>query len=95
MDGLTTRFIKWTLLSIAIGIWVLIFQNAGIIPPLSPQVVTADSAMVVTGEVDVTNTVFIKGAVDANIESINGYSKFYKDPRTGEFYVIPVTDPYE
>jgi hypothetical protein len=51
--------------------------------------------LVVTGEVDVTNTVFIKGAVDANIESINGYSKFYKDPRTGEFYVLPVTDPYE
>jgi hypothetical protein len=95
MEGLTTRFIKVTLLSIAIGIWILIFQNAGIIPPLVPQVVQADSAMVVTGEVDVTNTVFIKGAVDANIESINGYSKFYKDPRTGEFYVLPVTDPYE
>jgi uncharacterized membrane-anchored protein len=95
MEGLTTRFIKVTLLSIAIGIWILIFQNAGIIPPLVPQVVQADSALVVTGEVDVTNTVFIKGAVDANIESINGYSKFYKDPRTGEFYVLPVTDPYE
>jgi len=95
MEGLSTRFIKLTLLSIAVGIWVLIFQNAGIIPPVAPQIVKADSAMTVTGEVDVTNTVFIKGAVDANIESINGFSKFYKDPRTGEYYVLPVTDPYE
>ena len=51
--------------------------------------------MVVTGKVDVTNTVFIKGSVDVNIESINGYSKFYKDPRTGKFYVLPITVPYE
>jgi hypothetical protein len=49
----------------------------------------------VKGEVEVENVVYIKGTVDANLESINGYSKFYKDPRTGEFYVIPVTDPYQ
>jgi len=55
----------------------------------------ADSALRITGEVDVADTVFIKGSVDANIESINGFSKFYKDPRTGEYYVIPMTDPYE
>jgi hypothetical protein len=95
MEGISTRFIKVALALIATGIWVLIFQNAGIIPSISPQVVTADSAMRVTGEIDVTNTVFIKGSVNANIESINGYTKFYKDPRTGEYYVIPVTDPYE
>ena len=70
-------------------------QNAGIIPQIAPQRIVADSAILVTGEVDVLNTVFIKGAVDANIESINGYSKFYKDPRTGEYYVIPFTDPYQ
>jgi hypothetical protein len=92
---LNTRFFKVTLVMIALGIWVLIFQNAGIIPQVSPRRITVDSALRVTGSVDVDNTVFIKGSVDANIESINGYSKFYKDPRTGEFYVIPVTDPYE
>jgi len=92
---LNTRFIKVTLVVIAAGIWVLIFQNAGIIPQVSPHRITVDSALRVTGSVDVDNTVFIKGSVDANIESINGYSKFYKDPRTGEYYVIPVTDPYE
>ncbi|MBU3927272.1 MAG: hypothetical protein KKB74_05655 [Bacteroidetes bacterium] len=89
------RFFKTVLIVIAIGIWIIVFQNAGIIPQAIPQRIVADSAILVTGEVDVLNTVFIKGAVDANIESINGYSKFYKDPRTGEYYVIPVTDPYQ
>jgi hypothetical protein len=89
------RFFKTVLIVIAIGIWFIVFQNAGIIPQAIPQRIVADSAILVTGEVDVLNTVFIKGAVDANIESINGYSKFYKDPRTGEYYVIPVTDPYQ
>ena len=49
----------------------------------------------VTGSVDIESVVYIKGRVDANIESINGYAKFYKDPRTGQYYVLPVTDPYE
>ncbi len=91
----TVRFIKTSLVLTVLGIWIIVFQNAGLIPPFFPQVVVADSALRVTGEVDVNNTVFIKGSVDANIESINGYSKFYKDPRTGEYYVLPMTDPYE
>ncbi len=90
-----SRFIKLILTLIAVGIWVLIFQNAGVIPQVKPQRIAVDSAMRVMGAVDVDNTVFIKGSVDANIESINGYSKFYKDPRTGEYYVLPVTDPYQ
>ena len=95
MQELSTRFIKTTLVLIVVGIWVLVFQNAGVLPSVSPQVVVADSALRITGEVDVANTVFVKGSIDANIESINGYSKFYKDPRTGQYYVLPVTDPYE
>lgn len=89
------KYIKISLALIVAGVWIIVLQNAGILPPLKPQVVVADSAIRVMGEIDVNNTVFIKGSVDANIESINGYSKFYKDPRTGEYYVIPVTDPYE
>ncbi len=89
------RFIKIALTIIAAGVWVIVFQNAGVFPRVSPVMVVADSALRIQGEVDVNNTVFIKGSVDANIESINGYSKFYKDPRTGEYYVIPITDPYE
>jgi len=88
-------FIKSLLILITVGIWVIVLQNAGIIPRLNPMAIYAEEALNVKGEVDVVNTVFIKGSVDANLESINGYSKFYKDPRTGEFYVIPTTDPYE
>ena len=89
------KFIKVSLFLIVLGVWVIVLQNAGIIPQVAPQAIIADSAVKVMGEVDVNNTVFIKGSVDANIESINGYNKFYKDPRTGEYYVIPTTDPYE
>lgn len=88
-------FFKYVSIVIAVGVWVIVFQNAGIFPQLNPQKFQAVEAIEVKGEVDVMNTVFIKGSVDANLESINGYNKFYKDPRTGEFYVIPVTDPYE
>jgi len=71
------------LLAIAIGIWFIVFQNAGIIPQLRPAVVQADSALQISGTVRIDDIVFVKGKVDANIESINGYAKFYKDPRTG------------
>lgn len=89
------RFIKAALSLIVVGVWIIVFQNAGVVPTYNRQIVVADSALRVYGEIDVVNTVFVKGNVDANLESINGYSKFYKDPRTGEYYVIPTTDPYE
>jgi len=87
--------IRKTLILIAVGIWILIFQNAGIVPPIRQQRVGVDSLVRVTGAVEVDNTVFVKGTVNTNLESINGYSKFYKDPRTGEYYVIPMTDAYK
>lgn len=89
------RFFRSILIVIAIGVWVIVLQNAGVFPQLKPVNVHAESPLEVTGMVEVGNIVYIKGQVDANLESINGYSKFYKDPRTGEYYVIPVTDPYE
>jgi spore coat protein CotH len=88
-------FLRNLLILIAVGIWIIVLQNSGIIPQFSSMAVHTNDAITVKGEVDVMNTVYIKGSVDANLESINGYAKFYKDPRTGEFYVIPVTDPYE
>lgn len=88
------RFLKSILIAIAIGVWVIVLQLTGIVPQIRPLQITSQDVLQVKGEVEVGNVVFIKGTVDANLESINGYSKFYKDPRTGEFYVIPVTDPY-
>jgi len=88
-------FFRSALLMIAIGIWVIVLQNAGIFPQFKPNKVRVVELVEVKGTVDIDKTVFIKGKVDANLESINGYSKFYKDPRTGEYYVIPVTETYE
>ncbi|MCD4772366.1 MAG: hypothetical protein K8R41_03155 [Bacteroidales bacterium] len=90
-----TKFLKNILIAIVIGIWIIVLQNAGIVPQITPTKVQADSALVITGSVRIDDLVFIQGKVDANIESINGYAKFYKDPRTGEYYVLPITDPYE
>lgn len=90
------QFLRTILILITVGIYILILQNAGLVPQIRPiEVQSTDEGLLIRGEVDIPNTVFIKGVVDANLESINGYNKFYKDPRTGEFYVIPVTDPYE
>lgn len=88
-------FLKSILIFIAVGIWVIVLQLSGIFPQLRPLRLTSEDTLQIKGDVEVDNVVYIKGTVDANLESINGYSKFYKDPRTGEFYVIPVTDPYE
>lgn len=92
---ISSKFIKTTLILITVGIWIIVFQNAGIFPRLSPLEIYSEQPLVISGEVDVNNTVTVKGNVNTNLESINGYSKFYKDPRTGEYYVIPMTDPYE
>jgi len=92
---ISSKFIKTILILLTVGIWIIVFQNAGIFPRLSPVYISSEQPIVVSGEVDVNNTVTVKGTVNTNLESINGYSKFYKDPRTGEYYVIPITDPYE
>lgn len=92
---INSKFLKTTLVLMTIGIWIIVFQNAGIFPRMSPLNISTEEPILVTGEVDVNNIVNVKGSVNANLESINGYSKFYKDPRTGEYYVIPFTDPYE
>jgi hypothetical protein len=92
---INSKFLKTTLILITVGIWIIVLQNAGLLPRLTPLKISTEEPILVKGEVDVINTVNIKGSVNANLESINGYSKFYKDPRTGEYYVIPITDPYE
>lgn len=91
------QFLRSILILITLGIYIIILQNAGLIPQLKALKIEPahEEGLLIRGEIDIPHTVFIKGSVDANIESINGYNKFYKDPRTGEFYVIPVTDPYE
>ena len=62
--------LKVILIVIAIGIWIIVFQNAGIIPTSQRVIVTntVDAFSTVSGEVDIENT------VDVNIDAINGYN---------------------
>ncbi|AHW61452.1 hypothetical protein FH5T_01330 [Draconibacterium orientale] len=81
--------LKAILIIIAIGIWVIIFQNAGIIPTNQNVRVINSVDAYVSGSVDVDNT------VDINIHEINGHRDvFFNNPRRGEknkYYVLPVS----
>ena len=80
-------FLKAILIVIAIGIWMLVFQNLGVIP------VTQN--VIVKNTVDVSGYVGIGNTVDVNLEEINGHSNvFFNNPGRGEkdkYYVLPVT----
>lgn len=79
--------LKSILFVIAIGIWMLVLQNLGIIP--IAQDVRVKKAVKVSGKVDIDNT------VDINLQEINGRSDvFFNNPMRGDddkYYRIPVT----
>ncbi len=78
---------KGILVIIAVGIWMLVLQNLGVIPVA--QDVRVKKTVKVSGNVDVDNT------VDINLQEINGRSDvFFNNPQRGEddkYYRIPVT----
>jgi predicted nucleic acid-binding Zn ribbon protein len=57
--------LKGILLSIAIGIWILVLQNIGIIP--------INQDVRVTNKVDVGGTVSVDNTVDVNLEEVIGH----------------------
>lgn len=81
---------KIILAAIAIGIWIIVFQNAGIIPTSQRVIVTntVDTYSTVRGEVEIENT------VDVNIDAINGYNTVTTGSGTHSVfpygYVLPV-----
>lgn len=78
--------LKMLLLLLVIGVWILVFQNLGVIP------VTQN---VNVKEVEYGTEIGIRGAVDANLQYINGRRDvFFNNPSRGEedkYYVIPVS----
>jgi hypothetical protein len=73
-------------LTIAVGIWAIVLQNAGVIPTNQNVKVVNEVDAYVRGSVDVDNTVDVNGSVsvdnevDVNLEAINGYNDcFYKN----------------
>lgn len=77
--------LKAILIVIAVGIWAIVLQNAGIIPTNQNVKVVNEVDAYVRGSVDVDNT------VDVNIDAINGYSRFYDNASNrGKYFRIPV-----
>ena len=65
---------------IGIGIWVLVLQNAGIIPTkqnvyVKGGFVEIEKPVSIDGEVRVEGSVDIENTVDVNIHEINGYNQ--------------------
>ena len=73
--------LKAILIAIGLGIWVMVLQNAGVIP--TKQNVYVKGGYIdadVNGTVDVSGSVSIDNTVDINLEQINGRSDcFYKN----------------
>lgn len=57
------RFNRAVLLFLALGVWILVLQNAGLIPPLKRPVVSVSDPIEVRGVVNIANTVEIDGEV--------------------------------
>src|SRR3990172_2221576 len=61
-----------------IALWIIVLQNANIIPPISKEVVIIGNTVRVQGRVDVDNTVDIAGSVtidntvDVNLKEVVG-----------------------
>ena len=88
--------LKAILIAIGLGIWVIVLQNAGIIP--TKQNVYVKGGYIdadIDGTVDVRGSVSVDNTVDINIQEINGHRNvFFNNPRRGEknkYYVLPVT----
>lgn len=82
--------LKAILIIIAVGIWAIVLQNAGVIP-------TKQNVYVKGGYVDadVNGRVSVDNEVDINLSSINGKSNvFYDFGGNGDYVRIPVMTTY-
>lgn len=75
--------LKIILSFIALGIWIMVLQNIGVIPVSQKRVWITNSEIDVRGSVDIDGGVEINNTVDVNIENtvdvniaeINGYNE--------------------
>lgn len=82
--------LKAILITIGVGIWIIVLQNAGIIP-------TKQNVYVKGGNIDadINGSVSIDNQVDVNIDAINGKSNcFYDFGGNGNYVRIPVMTTY-
>jgi hypothetical protein len=93
--------LKTILVFIGVGVWIIVLQNARIIPSIpQKQYVYVKGGNIdadVSGTVDIDDvrgTVNVSGDVDVDIMHINGQRNvFFNNPSRGEkdrYYVLPV-----
>lgn len=85
--------LKAILIAIGAGIWVLVFQNAGIIPKLVGTENGTQTVYVTGGNIDadVSGSVDVGNTVDINIEAVNGHSNaFYGPSKNGSYDALHV-----
>lgn len=95
--------LKAILIAIGAGIWVIVLQNAGIIPKLvgsenGTQIVYVAGGRInadIQGTVDVSGSVSVDNEIDVNLSAINGKSNVFYDFGGNRNYVrIPVMTTY-
>ncbi len=81
--------IKGILIVMTIGIWMIVLQNAGLLPT---EVSTQDVRVVNRVNSNVSGSVSVDNTIDVNLRSINGHSTFYNHPRLhpDRYFRIPV-----
>jgi len=83
--------LKAILIAIGLGIWVMVLQNAGIIP--TKQNVYVKGGFIdadVNGTVDVRGSVSVDNTVDINISEVNGHSNAFYGRKGGNYDAIHV-----
>jgi hypothetical protein len=78
--------LKAILIAIGLGIWVIVLQNAGVIP-------TKQNVYVKGGyiDADVNGSVSVDNTVDINISAVNGHSNaFYGPSKDGSYDALHV-----
>lgn len=86
---------KAVLITIAVGIWAIVLQNAGVIP--TKQSVYVEGGYIrtdVDGTVEVSGNVRVDNRVDVNLDAINGKNAFYDFGGNGNHVRIPVWTGY-
>jgi hypothetical protein len=82
--------LKTILIIMAIGIWAIMLQNAGVLPTNQNVRVVNEVDAYVRGDVSVDGSVSIDNTVDVNIKKING-----SKPSTYSNGLLGVYDPYQ
>ncbi len=77
------------LIALAIGVWIIVFQNLGVIPVFFPQTVAIKGPTVIKGKVEIENG---SKFLNVNLKAINGNpNAFYMDD-DGEYILLPIID---